>query len=334
MLTNMDWSGSRILVTGASGVIGTALVRLLVEAGAEVITADLKPFSYASAQHEPPMEHSSYPTGQVRHYSLDLSREDLSQLLGTEPNVIFHLAATFNRTVEEPGFWQESFTHNVLLSHRLLKAVDEAGSVKAFVFASSYLIYNPSLHLNTSAEHRLKEGDPINPRNIVGVAKYMTERELDFIAATKENFQAISARIYRVYGRGSRDVISRWVRSALIDEPLLVYGEAGRFDYIFADDVAEGLMRLAANPDAHGVVNLGCGQTRSVAEVVAILKDIFPILVVKAAAHSGPREWSCADMEHFRSLTHWEPPHTLEQGIREIVAYEREHQAGNSPVES
>ena len=313
MLTRMNWSGSRVLVTGASGVIGTALVRLLVEAGAEVIAADLKPPSP-----------STYSTDQVQHYSLDLSREDLGELLRTEPSVVFHLAATFNRTVEEPGFWQESFTHNVLLSHRFLKAVEEADFVKTLVFASSYLIYDPSLHLNTSTEYQLREEDPINPRNIVGVGKYMTERELDFIAATKKDFQVISARIYRVYGRGSRDVISRWVRSALVDAPLLVYGEEGRFDYIFADDVAEGLMRLATSSDAHGVVNLGFGKTRSVAEVIAILKDIFPELVVKTEPHSGPREWSCANMEHFRSLTHWEPLHTLEQGIRQIVAYEKE----------
>jgi carbamoyl-phosphate synthase large subunit len=310
MLTRMNWSGSTVLVTGASGVIGTALVRMLLQAGADVITTDLKPLSHVS--------------GRVRHFSLDLSREDLGELLATAPSVIFHLAATFNRTVEEPGFWQESFTHNVLLSHRLLKAVEGAEFVKTFVFASSYLIYDPSLHLNTSTEYRLREGDPINPRNIVGAGKYMTERELDFIAATKKDFQAISARIYRVYGRGSRDVISRWVRSALAHIPLVVYGEEGRFDYIFADDVAEGLMRLATNPDAHGIVNLGFGQTRSVAEVVAILKEIFPELVVKIEPRSGPREWSCANMEHFRNLTHWEPVHTLEQGIREIVAYEKQ----------
>jgi nucleoside-diphosphate-sugar epimerase len=37
MLTRMNWSGSRVLVTGASGVISTVLVRLLIDAGAEVL---------------------------------------------------------------------------------------------------------------------------------------------------------------------------------------------------------------------------------------------------------------------------------------------------------
>jgi nucleoside-diphosphate-sugar epimerase len=305
----MNWLGCCVLVTGASGVIGTALVKLLIDAGANVVTTDLRV--------------SNYRPDEVRHYCLDLSRDDLTELLANEPSVIFHLAATFSRTVEERGFWRESFEHNALLSHRLLEEVEEARFIKTFVFASSYLVYDPSLHLNTSYEYRLNEGDAINPRNIVGVGKYLTERELDFVAATKRDFGAISARIYRVYGRGSRDVISRWVRSALADEPLFVYGEEGRFDYIFADDVAEGLLRLASNPDARGVVNLGFGKTRSVGEVVAILKEIFPELVVQNQPHAGPREWSCANMERFRELAQWAPAYPLEKGIREVVAYEK-----------
>jgi len=309
MCSRMSWAGSRVLVTGASGVIGTSLVWLLIDAGANVVTVDLKP--------------SVYGPDRVRHFCLDLSKDDLTELLDNEPSVVFHLAATFNRTIEAPGFWRESFEHNVLLSHRLLKAVEEARFIKAFVFASSYLIYDPSLHLNTTYEYRLREDDPINPRNIVGVGKYLTERELEFIATAKKDFQAISARIYRVYGRGSRDVISRWVRSALANDPLFVYGEEGRFDYIFADDVAEGLLRLATNPDARGVVNLGFGKTRSIGEVVAILKEIFPELAVKRQPQAGPREWSCASMDRFRNLTQWEPVYALEKGIREIVAYEK-----------
>ena len=60
---------------------------------------------------------------------------------------------------------------------------------------------------------------------------------------------SVSARIFRVYGRGSRDVVSRWIRSLTQapDLPLTVFRKEGRFDYVYAGDVAEGLLRLGAS---------------------------------------------------------------------------------------
>lgn len=50
-----------------------------------------------------------------------------------------------------------------------------------------------------------------------------SERELDFMNITHSKFTTISARIFRVYGRGSRDVISRWIRMALNGNKLVVF---------------------------------------------------------------------------------------------------------------
>jgi carbamoyl-phosphate synthase large subunit len=119
------------------------------------------------------------------------------------------------------------------------------------VFASSYLIYDPGLYLfDQPREHavRLKETDAIRPRNLTGVAKLAHETELRFLADhCNDRFTSVSARIFRGYGRGSRDIVSRWVRSALAGERLAVYQPEGMFDYVYAGDTAEGLIRLAAS---------------------------------------------------------------------------------------
>src|SRR5437762_5971493 len=81
--------------------------------------------------------------------------------------------------------------------------------------------------------------------------------------------RTISARIYRVYGCGSRDVVSRWVRALIAGRPIEVFNPENRFDYIFAGDVAEGLRRLADSPTASGIVNLATGRSPSIAEVTA-----------------------------------------------------------------
>ncbi len=55
----------------------------------------------------------------------------------------------------------------------------------------------------------------------------------------------ICARIFRSYGKNSRDIISRWIRALLNNSELTVYRKEGLFDYIYAEEVAEGLIKLA-----------------------------------------------------------------------------------------
>lgn len=310
-MKNMGWTGRRVLVTGAAGVIGRVLVKALASRGARVLSVDL-----ASG--------NMLGSGVVEHVQADLAQEMPPQVCAFDPEVVFHLAAAFERTEEPPGYWKQNFENNVLLSHKLLEAVEACHSINVFVFASSYLVYEPKLYLNVPEVCRLKETDPIAPRNLVGLSKYFTERELDFIEKTEGRFRAISARIFRVYGRGSRDVISRWVRASLQAEPIEVWGRQNHFDYIFADDVAEGLIRLAESEAAQGVVNLGSGVARSIDDVVAVLQAELSDLQVQDRRSDDPVEASCADMSFFKQVTGWMPRTSLEEGIRQIIAYEKE----------
>lgn len=306
----MEWKGTRVLVTGSVGVIGAVFVGRLLSLGARVLSVDIA---------------SSKESGSsVEHVQADLSKEIPTRVYAFQPEVVFHLAATFERTEEALGYWKTSFENNALLSHRLLQALVPGRSLKAFVFASSYLIYNPVQYLDVPEICYLKESDPIGPRNLVGLAKYFTERELDFVQETDGHFRAVSARIFRVYGRGSRDVISRWVRSALQKEPIEVYGSNSRFDYIYADDVAEGLIRLAESEAAQGIINLGSGVARSINDVVATLKAELDGLQIHDLRSEGPVEASCADMALFKQVTGWVPRISLEEGIRQIIAYEKQ----------
>lgn len=313
-MKNTQWTGRRVLVTGAAGVIGRALIGDLVSRGARVLSVDIA------------SNHASRPA--VEYIEADLAQGVPPQVCAFDPEVVFHLAATFERTEEPSGYWRVSFENNVLLSHLLLEALIPDPSLKVFVFASSYLVYDPRLYLDVSELCRLKETDPVAPRNLVGLAKYFTERELDFLQRTEGKFRTVSARIFRVYGRGSRDVISRWVRAGLRGEPIEVWGRRNRFDYIFADDVAQGLIRLAESEVAQGVVNLGSGVARSINDVVAILRTELNDLEIRDRQSDGPVEASYAGMTLFGKATGWMPKTPLEKGIYEIVAYESQRFGG------
>ena len=301
------WKNKRVLVTGSSGVIGTALVRLLREAGANILSVDRK--------------ESTLP---VRHIQIDLTKETLRwPIYDFKPQVVFHLAAAFERTIETAGYWETSFENNVLLSHRLLQTLIDTKSVETFVFASSYLIYDSQQYLNVSRTRYLNETDSIRPRNLVSAAKLLFEQELDFVDSVEQQFRTISARIYRVYGRGSRDVISRWIRAILAEETILVFGRGNKFDFIFADDVAKGLTRLAES-QARGIVNLGLGQPHDIQQVWDTLELLLPNVQAQPLLDlKTPRETVAADMYLFEHYTGWTPQTTLEEGIKNIIEYEK-----------
>jgi len=142
-------SNKRVLVTGGAGVIGQELIRLLVPKRAHILSIDRFPL--------PEMFDS------VSHLQKDLSTDRLDEILDFHPQLIFHLAAAFERSKESQGFWPVNWTDNIILSHRILDVAKHIGGLETFVFASSYLVYSPLLYLSKTIPQQavcINENDP------------------------------------------------------------------------------------------------------------------------------------------------------------------------------
>jgi carbamoyl-phosphate synthase large subunit len=308
-------SGPRVLVTGGAGVIARELLAVLSRRGADVLSVDRLPLAFAE------------PTG-VRHWIADLALADLSPIADFRPDAIVHLAASFERSVETPDFWPQNWGDNVEATHRMLELACGLRTLRTFVFASSYLVYRTTQYLSAGPApvgFALAEDADIAPRNLCGAAKLYGEAELRFTDEVLHGgFRTVSARIFRGYGRGSRDVISRWVRAALRDEQIEVYHPENRFDYVYSGDVAEGLARMALESEVTGAVNLATGIARSVNEVVeAIEAATGRRLNAVTVLTDEPYEGSRADIRILRDSLGWTPPTSLEDGISRIVEFER-----------
>lgn len=304
----------RIFVSGGAGVIGLEMIPRLVARGATVMVGDLKPRPDSFAP-------------QVIYRQGDLNHMTEGEFHAFAPDVFIHLAATFERSAETYEFWEENFLHNVRLSHHLMTLAKDAPTLKRVVFASSYLIYKPALYQFDAPREQpvsLKETDEVLPRNLTGMAKFAHEIEMRFIDQfCADRLSTVCARIYRGYGRNSRDVISRWVRALLKDEPITVYRPEGLFDYIYAADTAEGLIRLADSNHIKGIINLGTGRSRRVQDVVDVLRIHFPNMKVNTADSDIPFEASQADISLYQKHVGWVPVYDLPEAIAEIVAFER-----------
>jgi carbamoyl-phosphate synthase large subunit len=307
------WTNKRVFISGGNGVIGRELVEMLHKQGAVIFVGDLKPFS------------ADLPSN-ILYRQGDLNYVTPQEILGFKPEYFFHLAATFERSVETYEFWEENFWHNVKLSNHLMSIMKECPTLKRVIFASSYLIYEQSLYQFDKPQdeaYRLCESDGISPRNLTGMAKLMHEVELGFLHKfNQERFSVVTPRIFRVYGKGSRDVISRWSRMLLSGETINVYGQEGMFDYIYAGDVAEGLVRLAAS-SVQGAVNLGKDHARKVQDVIDVFKQCFPAMKTEFMVEPSEFEASQANMDRFYKQVGWKPAVEIEDGIQQLLEYER-----------
>lgn len=304
-------------MTGSSGAIGRELVKKLINLDANVRCFDR-------------VQKPRYLPKLVEYFRRDISDLDLNEFIEFEPEVIFHLAATFEKTKETLNFWKKNFKNNIILTHKVLNAAKECKHLERFLFASSYLVYFPDLYLYKNPPNsptKLSEDDPINTRNLCGSAKYYSEKELEYLKNfDRFTFTHVSARIFRVYGPGSKDVISRWVRAGLKGEKIKVYGRENSFDYIYSSDVAEGLIKLAES-NARGPVNLGTGTSNKIDDVIKKIRGEIPQIKTEEVKKRILYEASVADITKLIKETNWRPKIELKEGIETLVDYERKRLA-------
>lgn len=307
-----------VFVTGGAGLIGSDLIINLSK-------LDIKRLICVDLKDKP----NKFNDIDMEYIKGDVNDLDVEYVKGFDPNIIFHLAATFERTTESMEFWEESFNNNVRLSNHIGTICKNLKNLERVIFTSSYLIYNSDLYTFYEPQTNpviITEDTPIYPRNICGAAKLLHEIELNFFSHFEDiKFTSITPRIFRVYGPGEcgrlgGTIINRWINSLLDEEekPLTVFAKEGIFDYIYSEDIAFGLILLAAS-EHKGVINLGKGDGRRIMDVLSILGEYFPKMKYNEIKAEIKYEACQSDMELFNKVTGWIPKTNLEEGIKKCV---------------
>lgn len=314
-----QWRDRRVLVTGASGFLGGATVRRLLDLGADVVclVRDWVPRSELSASGL--AERCSVVRGQVQDQAL------LERVLGEyEVRTVLHLAAQtiVGIALRNPVSTWET---NVAGTWALLEACRRSPAVEQVVVASSDKAYGEQPLLPYTEDMALLARHPYD------ASKACAELVARSYAATYGLPVAVT-RCGNFYGGGDLNwnrVVPGTIRSVLRGERPVIRSD-GRFvrDYLYVDDGAEANVVLAeqltANPACRGeAFNFSTMTPTTVIDLVGLILGLMgsslePV-VLDEAGHEIREQF--LDATKARSTLGWRPLHTLEDGLRRTIAW-------------
>ncbi len=306
----------KVFISGGAGVIGTSLVNLLIrKKNYEIFVGDIK---------DKPQDFKN----KILYRKGDLNFLTEDEIKNFQPEIFIHLAAVFERTDESYNFYDNNFRNNIALSNHLLKLIAKISSIKKIIYASSYLTYDEKIYMekNNLRNFKIDENARLNPRNLIGASKLYHEKELKLFQQYNKSKEINILRIFRGYGCGSNDVVSRWVRSALLNKPLHVYGEKGKFDYIFSEDSAGAILSLVEKKpkkNSNYIFNLGSGQNYQISYLLKLLKKRFKKIKIIRTNKKVLLENSFSSNNEIFEFTNWKPKFTLNIGLNKIINYEK-----------
>jgi CDP-glucose 4,6-dehydratase len=317
------YAGRSVFVTGASGIVGSWLVRAMLSAGANVV---------ALVRDEDPQSEFVRSGDEGRVTRVYGSLEDLAilerALVQYEVEVIFHLGAQtqVRHAHRQPWATMEA---NVRGTYNLLESVRRVGpQVQAFVVASSDKAYGESATLPYTEAH------PLAGRNIYDASKSAADL---LASAYSESFGLPIgiARCANIYGGGDLNwdrIVPGTIRSLLHGEAPVIRSDGTlQRDYLHVDDAVTGYLALGAalmdGRERAEAFNFGHGEPVSVIDIVDAIgvavgrSDLVPI-IKSDAPNEIPAQWLDASKAAHR--LDWRPELTLADGLDRTVPWYRE----------
>lgn len=305
----------RVLVTGATGLLGSHLAEALANRGAAVI---------GTTHRAPPVVHGP----RIEHRAADLTRADecRAAVRGCDTAILAAANSSGARVMRENPV--AHVTENLMINAQMLEACMREG-VERVLFISSTVVYPPSL--SAVREDEAFSGDPFDSYYGVGWMKRYSEKLAEFYRRSFGIRIAI-ARPTNVFGpRDKFDPDRSHVLPALIrravegQDPFQVWGDGQAVrDFLYVSDAVDGLLALLERAGETGPVNLGSGRLVTVRESVD--------LILRKTGRSGTRvvydptkpttiPHRSVDLTRARETLGFEARVPFEQGLQRTIEW-------------
>jgi UDP-glucose 4-epimerase len=313
----------RVLVTGGAGFIGSHLADALIARGDNVVALDN--FSTGSTAN------IKHITNNFEIIEGDIRNTDLINDTVKDVDLIFHMAAALgvNTILESP---LESISTNIAGSEVVLTAA--ANHKKRILIASTSEIYgkNPKQPLNETDDRVV--GSPQKIRWSYSDAKAI-EEAMAFSLNQEKGLKVTTARLFNTVGpRQSAHygmVVPRFVRSALKNEPINIYGD-GTQSRVFChvQDAIEALLTLVGTEKTiNGVYNVGGTGEITITELAdAVIKETKSQSLIEYISYEKAYAPGFEDMQRrvpdiskIKQTLNWSPKKNLSQIITDVAAH-------------
>lgn len=254
----------KVLVTGASGFIGSHLYKELSKQGHSVV----------ALVHS--LDQSRINQQSLGDNIVSCEISDIKQIHGifkenTEIDCVFHVAAlTVDAGTESPT---PHLTNNVHATLNLLECC-RLYNVNKFVFSSTWAVYGILPNWREARYLPVDELHPVCPNDYYAVSKVHSETDCKFYHE-KYGISSIVLRYSRVYGAGRRrGVLLDFMERALQNKTLRVDGDIS-LDIVHVHDVVQANILAKQKASGFEIFNIGSGEEVRLYDLALRIRDLI-----------------------------------------------------------
>lgn len=297
----------KVLVTGAAGLIGSAITRLLIKDDINVIACD----NFSNGIWRQEDRCIDWIEGDIADSSFVTKLNDINAI-----DAVVHCAAhPGGRSIAEPC---EDVRVNCLGSIHIFEWC--ARNQVPVVFLSSSIVYGeqPPFPISESA--------PLKPGTVYAVCKVACENFIK-VLTNSYGLKFTILRLFATYGAGhlqseTQGIVNVMLTQLLKDKDIIVKGSLKRVrDLIYVEDAAKAVVACLKEEKTRGfVINVGTGIGITINEMIIILNELLgrkasDCEIIETSPTVGDPQYSVADISLLKILTGFTPQYTIRDGF-------------------
>jgi NAD dependent epimerase/dehydratase len=324
----VNWKDRKVLVTGAGGFIGSHLAERLVRSGAGVRAL----VHYDALGTRGWLDHS--PLGNdMEIIAGDICDRDSVREAMKGNDIVFHLAAliAIPYSYHAPASYVRTNIEGTL---NVLQAAREL-SVKRVIHTSTSEVYGTARFVPITEDHPLQGQSPYSASKI-GADKLVEAFHLSY------GFPVVTIRPFNTFGprQSARAIIPTIISQCLAGKRVRLGNLHPTRDLNFVSNTVDGYLLAATERAAVGkTINLGSGREISVGDLVQMIAGLMGTSI-RVESEAQRKRVMGSEVERLlasnvlaEDLLGWKPKVTLEEGLRETIAWFRDNRDGYRPGE-